>query len=221
MTKRSNDIKSFSEPVSELNAVMDAIKLYLNSKVSGYKNVMDGDTYCCSFTDCRFLFTGNLPNNTKPKGLSDLEVWFSITFQYNGNGKNLKEKFGENHRKYRFELLFKNLNGEGSHISSWHLDYEPEETDRNIHPLFHLTFGGTKMKEISKNVAADYGNLLLMSVPRWNYYPMDAVLGIDLIFSNFLNKDEYIKLYTGKYRQAVENSKIRLWQSYSDTFMNL
>ncbi|MBR6178525.1 MAG: hypothetical protein IKQ70_11695 [Bacteroidales bacterium] len=214
-------INNISEPVSELETVMDAVKKYLRSKGSGYKNEMEGDKYCCSLTNCRFFFEGNLPDNTKPADLKDLEVFFNITFQYNDQGKNPKEKFGDDHRKFRFELLFKNLTDSDIHISSWHLDYEPEETDRIIHPLFHLTFGGNKMKMIKENKAAEYGDLLLMSAPRWNYYPMDAVLGIDLIFSNFLNKDEYVKLYTGKYKQAVENSKIRLWQPYSDTFMNL
>lgn len=223
MARKTNNM-AISDPVSELNDVMGAIKKtgYLYSNGSDYKNDMvDDDTYYCSLTNCKFFFKGNLPDNTKPTGLKDLEVLFNITFQYNDQGKNPIEKFGEGHRQYRFELFFKNLSGEGSHISSWHLDYEPEETDRNIHPLFHLTFGGTKMKEIEKNVAADYGHLLLMSVPRWNYFPMDAVLGIDLIFSNFLDRREYVKLYTGKYKQAVENSKIRLWQPYSKTFMNL
>lgn len=210
---------SISEPVAELDAVMDAIKKYLRSKDS-YKNEMNGDKYCCSLTNCKFFFEGNLPDNTKPTGLKDLEVVFSITFQYNDQGKTPKEIFGENHRQYRFELLFRNLTDNDIRISSWHLDYEPEEPDRNIHPLFHLTFGGNKMKMIKQNIAADYGHLLLMSVPRWNYYPLDAVLGIDLIFSNFLNKDEYSVLYTGKYKQAVENSKNRLWKSYTEFFIN-
>lgn len=209
---------AISEPVAELNAVMDAIKKYLRSKDS-YKNEMNGDTYCCSLTNCKFSF--KVPVNTKPTCLeNDLEVLFTITFQYNEQGKDPKEKFGEDHRKFRFELMFKNLTGNDIHICSWHLDYEPDETDRNIHPLFHLTFGGNKMKTIKDNMAADYGNLLLMPVPRWNYYPMDAVLGIDLIFSNFLNKDEYVRLYTGKYKQAVENSKNRLWKSYTGFFIN-
>lgn len=215
--KRSQPI---SEPVSELEAVMDAIKSYLHCKGS-YKNTMDGNTYCCSITNCKFFFEGKLPDNTKPNGLKDLEVWFSIYFRYNENGKTIQEKFGTDHRQFRFELLFKNFEGKDIHISSWHLDYEPNETARNIHPVFHLNFGGNKMKEIEKNIAANYGNLLLMSVPRWNYYPMDAVLGIDLIFSNFLSKENYERLYTGKYKQAVENSKTRLWKPYSDTFINL
>lgn len=217
MGRKTNN---FSEPVSELESVMDAIKKYLRSKGSCYKNAMEGDKYCCSLTNCRFFFEGNLPDNTKPTDLKDLEVFFTISFQYNDQGKNPKETFGEDRRKFRFELLFRNLTDNDIHISSWHLDYEPEETDRNIHPLFHLTFGGNQMKTIKDNMAADYGDLLLMSVPRWNYYPMDAVLGIDLIFSNFLNKDEYVKLYTGKYKQAVENSKNRLWKSYTEFFIN-
>ena len=221
MSQRKNNIQSLSEPVSELNAVMVAINKYLQSKGSQYKNEMNGDTYCCTLTDCRFYFAGKLPDNTKPMGLENLEIVFSITFQYNEKGTNIKEKFGKNHRAFRFELLLKNISRTNKYISSWHLDYEPDETNRNIHPIFHLNFGGNKMKKIEDNIAADYGNLLLMSAPRWNYYPMDAVLGIDLILSNFLEKDEYVKLYTGKYKQAVENSKIRLWQSYSNIFINL
>ena len=221
MSLRKNSIPSLSEPVSELDSVMDAIKKYLHGTGSGYKNVMDGDTYCCSLTNCKFFFEGNLPDNTKPTGLKDLEVLFTISFQYNYKGKTVIEQYGENHRKFRFELMFKNVADKDTYVSSWHLDYEPDEPNRNIHPLFHLNFGGKKMKEIKENVSAEYGNLLLMSAPRWNYYPMDAVLGIDLIFSNFLNKEEYVKLYTGKYKQAVDNSKLRLWKPYSDTFMNL
>lgn len=222
MARKTNNM-AISDPVSELNDVMGAITKtgYLYSKGSDYKNDMVDDTYYCSLTNCKFFFIGNLPDNTKPTGLKDLEVLFNITFQYNEQGKNPKEKFGDDHRKFRFELVFKNVADKDTYISSWHLDYEPDEPERSVHPIFHLNFGGNKMKEIKENVSAKYGNLLLMSAPRWNYYPMDAVLGIDLIFSNFLERKEYVKLCTGKYKQAVENSKIRLWLPYSDTFMNL
>ena len=92
MSLRKNNVQSFSEPVSELNAVMDAIKEYLHGTGSGYKNVMDGDTYYCSLTNCKFFFEGNLPDNTKPTGLKDLEVLFTISFQYNYKGKSVIEK---------------------------------------------------------------------------------------------------------------------------------
>ena len=47
-------INNISEPVSELETVMDAVKKYLRSKGSGYKNEMEGDKYCCSLTNCKF-----------------------------------------------------------------------------------------------------------------------------------------------------------------------
>ena len=70
--------------------------------------------------------------------------------------------------------------------TSYHLDRhifkdndgEPEFS----HPLYHFQFGGRKLiqQEDLKT-----GELLILDSPRIGHYPMEAILGIDFILSNF------------------------------------
>ena len=76
-------------------------------------------------------------------------------------------------------------NQNGLFKSSWHLDYDNNNVQDFIHPHFHITWGGNKMKDLN------LGEVLLLPTPRFSYPPMDIVLGVDFILSNFVKVDIY------------------------------
>lgn len=59
------------------------------------------------------------------------------------------------------------------------------------------------------------GDVLLLPAPRISYPPMDIVLGIDFILSNFVEKKVYNELRCDpQYKSAVKNAQARLWKPY-------
>ncbi len=148
----------------------------------------------------------DIPRGTKPN-VKLLCVILTINYQFDKNGL-LPEKYD-----FCFEVSA--YNGKDKHKTSWHFDYDTTLSSEFIHPCFHLTHGGKLMDDV------DFGKTLLLPVPRIAYPPMDFVLGIDFILSNFLKKAKYEKLRSKKeYNAAVKNSQEWLWKPYMQTIAN-
>lgn len=76
---------------------------------------------------------------------------------------------------------------DGAYLSSWHFDKhivseeggdgEPEDA----HPLYHFQYGGKNLAPLQ----GDHGGILILPSPRIGHPPMDVVLAIDFVLSNF------------------------------------
>jgi hypothetical protein len=89
---------------------------------------------------------------------------------------------------------------------SYHLDRHiigKEETEAEFpHPIYHFQFGGRKLTNESE---LDTGDLLVLDSPRIGHYPMEAVLGIDFILSNFFPKTwRKMKTESSEYNNLIE-----------------
>lgn len=71
----------------------------------------------------------------------------------------------------------------GDHLCAWHFDrhIEGDEPSADAHPLYHFQNGGHVMKPHNDFL----GRALLLPAPRLPFPPMDAVLAIDFVLSNF------------------------------------
>jgi hypothetical protein len=101
-------------------------------------------------------------------------------------------------------------------ICAWHFDRhikgngsnEPEEA----HPLYHFQHGGHAMKEISDSL----GKVLLLPAPRLPFPPMDAILAIDFLLSNFAGK-QWKKLRDDPtYSRLLRDAQVRYWKPYHE-----
>jgi hypothetical protein len=111
--------------------------------------------------------------------------------------------------------------------SAWHLDYhnptpnkgDTLKPDKTAHPLYHLQFGGKKVDEGYKN--RGLGNMLHLDSPRIATPPVDIVLGIDFLLSNFLHKDYYSKIKKEPlYTDAIKYSQNAFWKPYYQKIAN-
>lgn len=93
--------------------------------------------------------------------------------------------------------------------AAWHFDRheaDPNEVTSASHPLYHVQYGGRKMQSLQ------LGATLLCDPPRFLYPPMDAILAVDFVTSNFsygawlrLREDpSYVRLVTESYREFWE-----------------
>lgn len=152
-----------------------------------------------------------VPNNTRPN-VTSLEILLNVqiteTLLTENNIDNPVSAYN-----FSIEIMGKN---DGQTIrSSWHLDFDNTLDSEYLHPSFHLTYGGKTMK------STELGNVLLLPTPRISYPPMDAVLGVDFVLSNFVKKDTYNKIKANsQYKAAVKRSQQRLWRPYMLSMAN-
>lgn len=117
--------------------------------------------------------------------------------------------------------------------TSYHLDRhvlgEGDGEPEFPHPIYHFQFGGRKLMQREE---LETGDLLILDSPRIGHYPMEAILGIDFILSNFFPKrwrimrsesPEYINLVE-EYQELIlkpyVHTHARKWQYSQDLIVN-
>jgi len=141
-----------------------------------------------------------------------------------------------------FKLLEFNIVIEGTRFAdkvgkqlttSYHLDKHLQGVDDGEpefpHPIYHFQFGGRKLMERKE---LDTGDLLVLDSPRIGHYPMEAILGIDFVLSNFFPNrwlllrtecPEYINLieeYQDLILKPYVHTHASKWQYSHDTIVN-
>lgn len=101
-------------------------------------------------------------------------------------------------------------------ISSWHLDRVDAGNSicngltEFIHPYYHFQFGGRFMRESEE----DFGASLILESPRIAHPPMDAVLGIDFVLTNYYDSAKLRFRDQGEYASIIRTAQHRIWRPY-------
>jgi len=100
-------------------------------------------------------------------------------------------------------------------FSAWHLDrHNSENTSAFLHPLYHLSFGGMHLEsQLDKRDTP----VILADAPRIIHLPMDAILGIDYVLTNFWQTSLLGFRKEGAYINLLAESQRNLWKPYFDT----
>jgi len=126
------------------------------------------------------------------------------------------------HASDPFESLEFNILITGKHpdnpkkevISSWHLDrdetHDEEGKQEFIHPCYHFQYGGRHMQD-----ASDYGTGLILESPRIAHPPMDAILGIDFVLTNYFSSSRLDFREEGDYSNLLRATQKRIWRPYA------
>lgn len=143
----------------------------------------------------------DIPRNTTPS-VSILDVLLDLAYKETNNTEIPISQ-------YCFRITAVGQKQGDVFQSSWHLDYDNNTGQNYIHPHFHLTWGGDILKNLN------LGDVLLLPTPRISYPPMDIVLGIDFVLSNFVKVDLYRQIQNdSQYKAAVKNAQEKYWKPY-------
>lgn len=85
-----------------------------------------------------------------------------------------------------FDLVLEGLSRKGQyHLLTYHLDRHVSggNAPHEAHPIYHFQLGGHQLKRVP---TFNFGHSLFIDSPRFMHYPMDVVLGIDFVVSNFI-----------------------------------
>ena len=103
-----------------------------------------------------------------------------------------------------------------SNFCSWHFDRHitNKSEDRNssaeAHPLYHFQHGGHAMKKFAESL----GSMLLLPAPRLAFPPMDAILSLDFVLSNFSGLCWQQLRDEPTYLRLLKESQKKYWQPY-------
>lgn len=103
----------------------------------------------------------------------------------------------------------------GDYHSAWHLDRDkPPEAGKKradlAHPAYHLQYGGQRLPPLGSP-----GNHLLLGSPRVPHPPLDGVLAVDFVLSNYFPKLWRDLRFDARYKGLIAESQWRCWRPYS------
>lgn len=108
--------------------------------------------------------------------------------------------------------------------SAWHLDrhlvQEGDGPGEAAHPLYHFQYGGNWMISLQDDEMADYGDSLLLGPPRLAHPPMDAIMAVDFVLSNFGLDKRRVLFSDPEYRRLVVEAQKRVWLPYARILAN-
>lgn len=133
----------------------------------------------------------------------------------------------DGHEVDPFDLLTVELELTGETASgqvltaAWHLDRHPVDSDPDpeshdsafAHPHYHFHCGG---RRLWPKPDSEFGTHLVLEAPRVAHPPMDAVLGVDFVLSNYFGSQwKALRSDSPVYRSLVHSAQQRLWRPYA------
>jgi hypothetical protein len=114
------------------------------------------------------------------------------------------------------DIIVHGITADGSRslTSAWHLDKhirndgDPEPP--LAHPEYHFQHGGKKIR-----LLADYGAHQILESPRIAHPPLDAVLLVDFILSNYCGSEWDQLRLNSTYKELVVSAQERYWAPYA------
>lgn len=151
----------------------------------------------------------NTPQNVFPQGCGG--EWLNIYMNLNLRGQcndELDDGLTDLVLEIRIETESK------QNICSWHFDRHIVDAKsmppKEAHPLYHFQHGGHAMNDLAESL----GKTLLLPAPRLAFPPMDAVLAIDFILSNFAGNCWQKLRDETMYSKLLKEAQYKHWRPY-------
>lgn len=101
-------------------------------------------------------------------------------------------------------------------LQSWHFDrHIGSDESAQIHPRYHFQLGGGRMEEHAAKCGFPFfTGVLLLDPPRVAHPPLDGVLAVDFILSNFVGAHWMALGDDVGYKRIVQAAQARYWHPY-------
>lgn len=223
------------ELVEDIQKIASSLELFgidttsIYSAISNIRNNPSDVGY--KLKPMMFNFEDNLkyPKVKSHKDIVDLVLYFDMKVNMDFDSfKNGKDPFNV----FLFNIkIFGNTreDPETKLVYTLHFDKHDGSISPMPHPSYHFQLGGRELKD---NVI-EYGQALFLDSPRIMHHPMELILSIDFILSNFFPliwqkikrspdyfdvlkkyQAQFIKPYFKSIVEHFDNDSIPLWNSY-------
>lgn len=147
----------------------------------------------------------------RPLGFSSVEVIVDLDLESQvSEWLNLNDPF--THLSFRSLLKGSNTITKKIHYLSFHIDRHNGATPNEVHPLYHLQY--LQNGKVTNKNSFDHGDSLQLDIPRMMHFPMELVLGISFIMSNFCPKSYASLIQDRQYINLCKVYQERVWRPY-------
>lgn len=128
----------------------------------------------------------NIPKYFAKDRVEKLKIFFSVKVKAKIDDM-LEDKDPFNHLEFNIYARG-TTKGAKPVMYSLHFDRHIDEGNesKEVHPMYHFQFGGRKIEDAED---IDRGDVLFLDAPRIMHHPMEFILGLDFLLSNFLPND--------------------------------
>jgi hypothetical protein len=220
--ERANELRSLARLLYDHELIrdpgpLDQAAALCAASQKGEDFVWAYDFHGLSFTT--ITVAGNL-RHSRPRSLAEVQVELHLSvsgtcFDEDEPNDPLRELV------LNLEILGETKNGEVL-SGAWHLDRhflptsdtdEDEGSNRFAHPHYHFQCGG---RHVWTKSDSEFGTHLLLEPPRIAHPPLDAVLAVDFVLSNYFATGwQALREQSGAYRMLVAGAQRRLWRPYA------
>lgn len=95
------------------------------------------------------------------------------------------------------------------------LKYSGDNEPENVHPRYHFQFGGNEVLNWIDACEMNFGSSLFLDTPRLSHPPLDIILGIDFVLSNFYGEKWKNLTQDSTYRKLLAEAQERFWKPYA------
>lgn len=219
--KESVFIKELSRDILTLQQLLEKHKSGISSSFTRIKSSLDRKKLDYDSGVLELSLIGDeIPRHLSHENIKNLKISFSAKVEVAYDSL-INENDPFQKLEFNIYAYAHDLDTGKSIVYSLHLDRhifnEGDNIPDEVHPMYHFQFGGRKLKE----KVVDYGQALFFDSPRITYHPMDFILGLDFLLSNFFPKiwkslqkegryinilKKYQQYFIKPYYQSIANS---------------
>ncbi len=199
-------------------------RLSISYRSVDHKENLPEHSWGYSIKELKFQIEQSTLKHIRPSGFSNLEVLIDIdVVSKNSDWDKLNDPF----EVLNFRTLLKGVNKitNKTHYLGFHVDRHNGGKTNEIHPLYHIQY--LQNSKVKAKDEFDHGESLQLDIPRMMQLPMDLILGVSVIISNFapqlydkLIKDKQFINLTREYQERVWRPYFNSLESYWLTPMN-
>ncbi len=129
---------------------------------------------------CDLIIPVDTTKHMRPKGINHKKVELILNMKLVANYKNWND-LNDPLIDLNFNAVIRGI-GDQPHYFCFHIDkHDPSKVATEPHPTYHLQIASNPLDEDE----FQYGNTLFLDTPRIVHHPVDLILGIGLLTSNF------------------------------------
>ena len=176
--------------------------------------IQDSKNLKYSVKPIKLIMSGKFPKRLSHTGVKVLELEFDMNV--NGNFEDAisgKDPFSS----YAFNIVMYGMNDSDMLYNDMHLDrHDGSVSNNSVHPYYHFHFGGNRLTDQVEN----YGQILILDSPRLMYHPMDFILAVDFIVSNFVPESWDRLRKDGNYISILQKAQKLFIEPYFKSLAN-
>lgn len=217
--ERASELEAFARLIDKTglchrsDLIYDAAKI-LRDKTSAFHTPGTTDYSCWGYNIQNLPFTfSELPQrHIRPSSIHSMKLEIDVSVLCNdSNWQSSSDPFIS--MNFRARIIGSDSHKEYSF--GYHVDKHNGAESEEVHPIYHLQY------DPLVNEDSELGTVLFLDTPRIMHVPIDLILGLDMVFSNFLpkvwnslrNETEYQSLYS-KYVNLIWKPYIHTWASH-------